>query len=460
MTHRTTSIRSRGPLTPRSSLSQITAVSAAAACAAAALALPEDAMAQDPSTGSEAAETGQSPINVIVPPQQSTTVYTPGYPAPGTDPNAHLPSSARGTTDASKSGDGFDLLNQGSANPSIRGNEKGSYVTDSRYVPEAHTVRRGDTLWDISGQYYKNPYNWPRVWAYNPQIQNPHWIYPGDRVRLREAGAYQGSGVLLPGRTRTVPPETVFLRDVGWIDDRKEDAWGEIVGSNDDQMLLSEGDDIYVQIGENHEIAIGQQLTIFRPLREVESEDNDDAKGELVSIRGTARIDRFNPKTRMVRAKIVESVDVIERGERIGPVGRRFDVVAPSRNEQDVEAKIIAALYPSQFYGQHQIVFLDKGEKEGVRPGNRFFAVRHGDRYRATLDGAGALAKFRPKMEDDRAAQVEPNDTSKPDEELFPDETYAEVRVLRVKDHTSTALVTASTHELERTARLIARKGY
>lgn len=446
-------------MTNRSPLFPITAACTVAACAAAA-GLPKDAMAQDPGGGSEGGESGQPPITVVVPPTQTTTVFTPGYPAPGTDPNAHLPSSSRGTSDTSRSGDGFDLLPQSGGPSSVRGTDKGSYVVDGRYVPEAHTVRRGDTLWDISGQYYKNPYNWPRVWAYNPQVQNPHWIYPGDRVRLREAGAYQGSGVSLPGRTRTVPPETVFLRDVGWIDDRKEDAWGELVGSPDDQMLLSEGDDIYVQIAENHEIAIGQQLTIFRPLRDVKSDDNDSANGELVSIRGTARIDRFNPKTRMVRARIVESLDVIERGELIGPVGRRFDVVAPARNEQDVEARILASLYPHQFYGQHQVVFLDKGEKEGVRVGNRFFAVRHGDRWRASIEAAGRLAKLRPKIEDDRAAEVEPNDAKSADDELFPDETYAEVRVLRVKDHTSTALVTASTHELERTARLIARKGY
>src|SRR5262249_47509948 len=156
-------------------------------------------------------------------------------------------------------------------------------------VPEAHTVRRGDTLWDISGRYYGNPYNWPRLWAYNPQVQNPHWIYPGDQLRLREggggpggAGGIGGAGV---GRGRggrgAVPPDTVFLRDVGWVDDPKQDTWGELVGSPLDQMLLNEGHVVYIQLGRGHDVSIGQELTVFRPLV---TSTIDGSKGQLVSI--------------------------------------------------------------------------------------------------------------------------------------------------------------------------------
>ena len=60
-----------------------------------------------------------------------------------------------------------------------------------RVVPEIYTVRRGDTLWDITGRYYGNPWYWPRVWSYNPEVTNPHWIYPLDRLRLRRACSQQ-----------------------------------------------------------------------------------------------------------------------------------------------------------------------------------------------------------------------------------------------------------------------------
>src|SRR4029077_8146944 len=43
-------------------------------------------------------------------------------------------------------------------------------------IPDAYTVKRGDTLWGICDTFFQNPYQWPRIWSYNPQIQNPHWI--------------------------------------------------------------------------------------------------------------------------------------------------------------------------------------------------------------------------------------------------------------------------------------------
>jgi hypothetical protein len=53
-----------------------------------------------------------------------------------------------------------------------------------------HVVRRGDTLWDICFLYFNDPWQWPKIWSYNPQITNPHWIYPGDLVRLLPRGVF------------------------------------------------------------------------------------------------------------------------------------------------------------------------------------------------------------------------------------------------------------------------------
>lgn len=407
--------------------------------------------------------TGQGPTVTVVPMQtQPSQIFVPGYPAPGTALEGHLPSSSHATTDASRSQDTFDLNQRGTGPISVRGSANGSFVvTGQAEAPSSHRVQRGDTLWDISGRYFESPYSWPRLWAQNPQILNPHWIYPGDRLKIRDEAAQGGSGQFL-GRRRSVPPKTVFLRDVGWVDDIKNDTWGELVGSPDDQMLLSFGDDIYLQIEEGHDVSVGQELVIFLPLREVTGENDkgeSTSKGQLVSIRGTARVDRYNEKTRIVKAKITESLDVIERGAKVGPVGRRFDVVPPAVSDQDMEARILASLYPLQLFGQEQVVFLDKGEKEGVKVGQRFFAIKRGDKWRQGLRGAGDLASKRARVEDDRPAELDDLPAGV-DGNKLPDESYAELRVIRVREHTSTALVTASTLEIERTARLISRKGY
>ena len=59
-------------------------------------------------------------------------------------------------------------------------------------------------------------------------------------------------------------------REVGWVDDKKDDTWGELVGSPSDRMLLTAGDDVYLQIDAQHEVSIGEELTIFRPIRPAE----------------------------------------------------------------------------------------------------------------------------------------------------------------------------------------------
>ena len=244
---------------------------------------------------------------------------------------------------------------------------------------------------------------------------------------------------------------------MGWVDDRTEDTWGEVVGSTADRMMLEAGDDVYVQLDAAHNVSVGDELTIFRPIRSVESEH---AKGELVSIRGTARIDRYNPKTHTARAQVIEGLDVIERGAQVGPVGRKFDVVPPVPSDVDLDAVVIACVYPVHFYGQNQVVFIDRGEKDGVKPGMRFFAVSRGDRWLQQIDSAGQEAIKRPRVEDDRPARIDILPTHDINEDFLPDETYAELRVMRVRDHTSAAIVAHAKYEVERNVRLIARRGY
>jgi hypothetical protein len=337
------------------------------------------------------------------------------------------------------------------------GGSGGQYVLENADVPQAHTVKRGDTLWSISGQYFRNPYQWPKLWSVNPQVQNPHWIYPGDRVRLKDSGLGSSADAARPLRPRTVPETTVFIREYGWVDDPEQGDLGGIVGSPRESMMLSTEDDVYVEFTEDAKVELGKQFTLWKEIRTLRGREAE-ASGELVKVFGTVRVDRYNPKTRMARARILESLDVIERGLRVGEVNRDFLIVPPKRNEQYSEARILTALLPFAFFGQHQILFLDRGKKDGVQPGNRFFAVERGDRWVNSLGTAGPQASTLPSVEDDRDAVMEDMNTGA-SSDRFPNETTAEVRVLAVREETCLAIVMESAVELERDAVLVMKKG-
>lgn len=359
--------------------------------------------------------------------------------------------------------DSFDF-SRGGGTSTVHGDANGPIFTGGIKVTgtydsnaNIHVVRRGDTLWDICDSYFRNPYQWPRIWSYNPQIQNPHWIYPGDQVKLRPGATNivsptpepQQYGSLVD-RRRQVPPGTIFLRNEGFIEDEKQIQWGEINGSHADKMFLTDFDEVYLKIEGDHDIKIGQELTVYRPIRSA-------GGGKIVQIQGTVKVDQWNPEDRVARARVVETLDVIERGARIGPVTRKFEVVPPLRNESDVTARILASVVPHNFYGQNQVVFVDKGEKEGLKPGNRLLLIRKGDSWHRSLPSPGAAKRI--ALESDSPAQVDSVPRPKSTAEL-PEEYDGELRVLTVKDHTATCMVTSARREIEQGEEVFARKGY
>ncbi len=328
-----------------------------------------------------------------------------------------------------------------------------------------YIVRDGDTLWDLSGNYFGSSYEWPKLWSYNPEITNPHWIYPGHVLRLRE-GAQGGNSVAPPGaasgelfvgkggfgqgfgakRFAKSRDGSIMVGEEVYLDKDALTKAGKIVGSHEDHMLLSPSDEVYLEFGRDAVPATGREFTVFRHIQERENRARagktpqigaEDERGEIVRVLGAVRIKSYDEDTRIARAVIVEALEPIERGFQVTDMPRRLAQVPPRTNSRKVESKILAAARPLGILGRNQLVFIGAGEKQGVQVGNRFLVVRQGDTWRRSL------IRSEVKTPAERPAR------NRPDDSKYPKETIGEVRVLYVRPESSTGIITGSTQEIE-----------
>ncbi len=397
--------------------------------------------------------------------------------------NSYLPSSSRPIVDG-RDQDGFDLNRSGQGAIILSGQgADAAYGEDGAPVggeikrskgargpvPEFHMVKKGDTLWQVSQTYYQDPHEWPRLWSLNPQLENPHWIYPGDQLRTAPPGGQPFAAVAASGSRESrlgvgsgqaVPSGTIFLRDQGYIGDPERDVWGELVGAREDRMMLSEGSTVYMLMNDGVDLRIGQRLSVFRDLRPpAKVPGGRTPEGRLVKVYGTVRIDGWNEKERVARGQLIESIDVVERGLKVGPVGRRFDVVPPKPATAGLEARVLMGIHPHVYFGQNQVVFIDRGNKDGLVPGNRLRAVTRGDIWRRNLRAGAKHQRLRAETDlpEDAPATTTPLHG---DDEKFPDEVIGEVTVIRTEEETSLCLVSESSRELVPGERLEAVAGY
>ena len=320
------------------------------------------------------------------PPPGAGTAYYPGMPVPqppAVQPEGAPPAAAKG---GAKEPTGLVLMD-----------DNGLSVDDQADVQVdaangTHVVRRGDTLWGVSSTYFHNPWYWPKLWAFNPSITNPHWIYPGDIIRLSSGGG--GAAVearpelpepgprKLVGRVRQ--PTGLFMRQHGFVEPGELEAAGTVNGSKEEKIMLATMDEAYVQYSAKQPLVVGEKYSVYHPIRTVKHPVTGKRIGEIVEIFGEVQV-KSTTDGHVARVMILSATDSIERGFRVGPLRRTFKLLDPKPADRDLQGVVVETLRPLELVASDMLVFIDRGSKDGVALGNQFRIVRRGDGYQPLL---------------------------------------------------------------------------
>jgi len=311
-------------------------------------------------------------------------------------------------------------------------------------APDSYTVRRGDTLWGISGLFLKRPWRWPELWGMNlQQIRNPHLIYPGQtlyldksngRARLRMGPAGASDVVKLSPRVRSSPFDAngiasipfnliePFLTEAVIFDTDAINRAPRIVATQEGRVLLSRGDTAYVR----GDLGTDTAYRIFREARALK----DPATGEILGYEapyvGAAEYVRqgetrtgADGKPEIVPATFVVTTIRQEAnvGDRLAPVATPdFVNYAPHPPAGALSGQLVSIYGDALTAGQNQIVALNRGARDGVERGHVLALIRDGSRAIDSTDPA------RPNLK-------------------LPDERHGLLFVFRVFDRMSYALI-------------------
>jgi hypothetical protein len=291
---------------------------------------------------------------------------------------------------------------------------------DTEMVPDQHAVAKGDTLWDICETYFHDPWRWPKVWALNPDITNPHWIFPGQTLKLAAvprgapvapadaAPRKAGRSAMHAGRNALPPPPTgtdgTLLREIGFVDTKELSFAGTINGSREEKIMLASGDHAYVEFTRERPMKVGERFTVYQvdtehPVRDPHSSIT---LGYLVRIYGDVSIDALSDRP-IASGTLLGLTEPVERGYKVGPLFRQFRSVKPRTNAVATTARVVAAVQPNLLIVEGMFVLLDRGSRHGVEVGNRFTIIRQGDGYHPVVGDWDAVD---PRFPPDAVAVV------------------------------------------------------
>ncbi|CCP13404.1 SpoIVD-associated factor A [Stenotrophomonas maltophilia SKK35] len=279
--------------------------------------------------------------------------------------------------------------------------------------PDTYVVRKGDTLWDIAARFLQKPWLWPEIWQANPQIANPHLIYPGDVLSL--AYLDRVTVAAQPGPRQEAPIDAIplaqvepFLKQLSVVDSIEQ--LPQVVGLEDNRLRVAGGDTAYVNLGDAQ---LGQRWAVVRPtVRYAQPKPTEDlnANGDVTPGSGNLWKAYNAPNarrgvlgyelaqlatgtiTRVADGKAGASTLALDKstggrevrvGDRLVPVeARPYDLQfvphVPAAGVEGVDVRVLAVTDMFTAGGPRDVIAISAGRVQGVDNGTVFSLWRQG----------------------------------------------------------------------------------
>ncbi|MFH0924574.1 MAG: LysM peptidoglycan-binding domain-containing protein [bacterium] len=294
-----------------------------------------------------------------------------------------------------------------------------SQVVNSEDIPQIHTVKKGDTLWTISEQYLKDPFRWPQIWAKNKYVKNPHWIYPGDILKLKEELTFTQQEELSkqseetqqevekksrkkkkrkkslvarkkkdisqndipsfvggPARKKSIATEGI-IESCGYIVPPSDITGNLIVDTEVEKINSSLYDIVFINTGVKEGILPNDEYTIFRDEGPVFHPLTKENLGNLIKIIGRLKIVKVLEEISVaIISKVFYEVNIHDQIKKYEGFTIPEKTVSGNRY---LEGYIVANKEDKLTLSETDIVYIDAGEKDGIVVGNVFTIFKSWD---------------------------------------------------------------------------------
>jgi len=258
--------------------------------------------------------------------------------------------------------------------------------------PDEYVVQKGDTLWDISARFLQEPWYWPTIWQGNPQIEDPHLIYPGDVISLtfkdgQPMLTVNASGMGVNGRNvklspvvrsydrddaiPSIPVDAIqqFLTRPRIVTDEEMDNWPYVVSSFDEHLVSGAGNKLYVRGLSEDSTETRYGLYRKGPAYINPRKDKDEILGYEALYLGDVVIEKWGDPASVI---VTLSKQEILNGDRLVAESDEDanNEFTPSTPYRDIDANILSVINGVAEIGQFQVVVVDVGDGDGIEVGS------------------------------------------------------------------------------------------